>query len=248
MASSVLNIDETSIMISECNWCGALNGTLLVTSINRLVFVLTKGLINKRYELAKWYWIKDIQSVRLEDSFFGKKLVMDHNQNGKLVRIEFTGLKNPEAWLDYLVDKIRDHLLFLKVNDEITKLVASNEYTSFRAIYEDAAKEYPESYNVTPYEDNIAWVIGRLEWLLKEGRIDGFIDRENEWFIHKVAYLQKTEVTNYNIATEFKFDGSSFIIKCPKCGAEAPSQKSSLVTCSSCGQTYRVPQKLLDRI
>lgn len=175
-------------------------------------------------------------------------MIMEYLPNNKIVRIEFNGLKNPEQWLDYLIEKIKDHRLFIRVNDEILKLVSSNEYTSFRAVYNDAAKEYPESYGVTPYEENIPWIISRLEWLLKEGRIDGFIDHENQRFIHKVAYLQKTEVTNYNIATEFKFDGSSFIIKCPVCGVESPSQKSSEAKCSSCGQTYRVPQKLLDRI
>lgn len=248
MAATVLDIDETAILASECNWCGAENGTLLATSNDRLVFVVTKGLFTKRYEKNHWYWINKIHNVRLENSFFGKKLVLEYLPDDKIVRIEFTGLKNPQTWLDYLVKKIREHRRFLRVNDEVSKLVSSNEYTSFRAIYGEAAKEYPESYGVLPYEENIPWVMGRLEWLLKEGQIDGFIDRENQRFIHKVAYLQKTEVTNYNIATDFKFDGTSFIIKCPSCGAESPNLKNSEVKCSSCGQTYRVPKKLLDRI
>ena len=244
--ASVLDIDETVILQSECNWCGALDGTLLATSDERLVFVLEKGWFTKRYEKNRWYWIRQIHNVRLEDTWGGKKMIMEYLSNDNIVRIEFNGLSNPERWRDYLIEKIKGFRVSDRVNDEISRLVSSNEYTSFRAIFDDAKKEYP--YEPGTYEENISFVISRLEDLLEAGRIDGFIDRENRQFIHKVAYLQKTEVTNYNIATEFKFDGSSFFIKCPGCGAESPSQKSSEVTCSSCGQTYRVPQKLLDRI
>lgn len=86
--------------------------------------------------------------------------------------------------------------------------------------------------------------------IISSDKVEGFIDRKNRLFVHKVAYQQKTEVIQYQVATSFEFgqDGT-ILLKCPNCGASKPQKdKSTEVVCEYCNSAYVVPKKVLDLI
>lgn len=58
------------------------------------------------------------------------------------------------------------------------------------------------------------------------------------------------EVVHYNIATSFNFGSDGVLqISCPYCKAPKPQTDStSQVVCPHCGQTYKIPKKILDML
>jgi DNA-directed RNA polymerase subunit RPC12/RpoP len=58
------------------------------------------------------------------------------------------------------------------------------------------------------------------------------------------------EVVQYSIATSFSLDSNgALLIRCPHCGAQRPkADRDREVKCPNCGQTYLIPQKLLQLI
>lgn len=68
--------------------------------------------------------------------------------------------------------------------------------------------------------------------------------------LSEVTVRYTGEIVQYQIATSFVFGtNGALLIQCPYCHAQKPqSEKTPQVTCSNCGQTYMIPQKLLNLI
>jgi hypothetical protein len=92
-------------------------------------------------------------------------------------------------------------------------------------------------------------VLDILAGLVDSGKIKGLIDKDHRQFVHMAAYRRApTEVVQYSIASSFEFvkDGA-IVIHCPYCKAPKPqTEKANEVTCKHCGQTYKIPRKILD--
>jgi len=260
MYRSVLKDNEQDVFSDECdfNYIDSntkTSGRLVLTSQQRLVF-LTK-IQNSRYKIEHEYSVDDVDSasVTLVNSFLSKKLALsikliDSKSHSKIIYSHFKNTM-PGKWVDAIQNAHSQNKQ--KSLEILTGILKSHERTSFDEVFEICKKSfYLQAYvieGISPDKIDVK-IEEILMKIISTDKVEGFIDRKNRLFVHKVAYQQKTEIIQYQVATSFEFGQDGTIsLKCPSCGASKPQKdKSTEVVCEYCHSTYVVPKKVLDLI
>jgi len=261
MYRSVLKDNENDVFSDECEFNllrteSKISGKLVLTTYQRLVFLTKRN--GSQYKIEHEYFIDDIDKAVVSDvsSFLNKKLALSIKLIGSKFNdgnMLYSHFKNtmPGNWIDAISN---GHSLNKQKSLEVlTGVLKSHERTSFDEVFEICKKPfYLQAYLIEGVsQDKIDVKIEEiLMKIISSDKVEGFIDRKNRLFVHKIAYQQKTEVIQYQIATSFEFGKDGIIsLKCPNCGASRPQKhKSTEVVCEYCHSTYLVPKKVLDLI
>ena len=236
MPESVLNFDEKPVLSSKClvvTTSGEeIEGTLMFTDQDRIVFATSEGFLSKKYGASHYYHLMYIHNVRLESKFLhGKILVIEFEK--EVYRYE--GVKKPNRWRDTIIARKQQ----VKAGEtrflEIKALLNSKETVSFQEV-----AEINQKYGFPSDEEEVKLVIMLM---ISEGGIGGVIDEEKQLFISK-AKLDREKVIK-----EVKIDFSALksmieekglllkVLECPNCGGkvEAP-EAGNIIQCRHCGK------------
>jgi rubrerythrin len=230
VAASVLAIDEYPVLSSECKWkileqSDGQKGTLFLTSMNRLVFVTSLGLLSKKFKKSHTISISDVINVRIEERFLGRCLVVEWNCEGTFLTYRYEGVQNIEAWVSKMVELIKAAREIDEAYDRVIRLIKSKETTTFDEIEEIIASVQPEFGKKSQQEKNQN-IIDFLSRCIDQRIIEGFIDVNNRCFTHLTAYKQKS------VRREREVIKTVVMIPCKYCGALMPDTS---LFCPNCG-------------
>jgi hypothetical protein len=261
MSRDILKTGERQILCDECEcvYVGGMkkSGILTLTDKQRIVFTVKKG--RSEFYTDHEYTVDDIDSVKVSvaDKFLSKKLVLLVHlirvNSGQYTKILYQDFKNtsPGRWVDAVSNVHAQNKQ--QCNDLLLAILKSHERTSFDRVYEVCKGPfYLEAYRKEG--KTMDQIDGKIEEILMNvistDKVEGFIDKQKREFVHKVAYQQKSEVIQYQVATSFEFGTNGvLLLKCPSCGAsENRREKTSEVTCSYCRSVFIIPKKILDLI
>jgi len=102
MAESVLLRYEKPFLMEDAklkmkDW--AVKGTLILSSIQRIVFVRSEGTLRKKYDINHNYNLKHIINDRTEKKLIGKRLVIDVLFKEGPQTLRYEGISVPELWV-----------------------------------------------------------------------------------------------------------------------------------------------------
>jgi DNA-directed RNA polymerase subunit RPC12/RpoP len=261
MYRDILGTSEKSVISDECDCIfigGAKkSGILTLTDKQKIIFATKNG--SSKFQIDHEYFVDDIDTAKVSvvDKFLGKRLVLLVKLMGVKApgdnKVLYQDFKKtiPGQWVDVISNahaknKQRCYELLIAV-------LKSHEKTSFNQIYEICKGPfYLEAYSKEG--ESRDKIDDRIEEILMQtissDKVEGFIEREKREFVHKIAYQQKSEVVQYQVATSFEFGKNGVIsLKCPSCGSpENQHEKTNEAKCRYCGTTFIIPKKILDLI
>lgn len=215
-----------------------IDGTLFLTDKNRLVFVTSEGLFSKKYERNHFFYIKNIQSARLESRFLrGKALVIDwYFSRGDVSNSYcYEGISNAEEWLNQIRQLLDEERRSKLAWQKIKTLLSSKDIVRFDEVAA-ISKEYDFNGSLQFAKENIAYLLG-------EGTIEGIIDENKQTFISKAKLDRERIVREYKIDVDFSSLRKAIeekgltlqVIECPSCGGKVKVPESGkMFECEYC--------------
>jgi len=233
MAASVLGIDEQPVLSSECKWkileqSDGQKGTLFLTSLNKLVFVTSLGLLSKKYRKSHSIDAGSVINARIEERAFGlgRCLVVEWNCEGTPLTYRYEGIEKAEDWVGRITELMKAAREIDRAYERIIRLIKSQEATSFDDIAEIITSVQPEFANKTRL-DKDQNIVDFLSRCVDQGLVEGFIDTNNRHFTHLTAYKQKTGVRR-----EKEIIKTVVMVSCSYCGSLMPNTS---LFCPNCG-------------
>jgi len=233
---SVLNYDEKPILSSKCRvvtTCGdEIDGTLMFTDQDRIVFATSQGFFSKRYEASHYYHLFYIRNVRLESKFLRGKILVIEFEN-EVYRYE--GVKRASRWREIIISRKK----LAKAGEarvlEIKALLTSKETVGFQEIAEINQKyDFPSDF------EEVKLIIMLM---ISEGVVRGVIDEENQLFINRAKLDREKIIKEYKIdfaALKALVEEKGLILKvleCPNCGGKVQApEMGNIIRCEHCGK------------
>lgn len=258
--SSFLLPDEKILLKDECDckWkspdsSGSEMRQIILTD-KRLIYAYSDD--EEDESIIDWK-ISCIQEIYIEKPFFGNEnhlvIVVTADEEYSDTVYKIAKLSNLEMWETKLQQVKEYDQKSQSIKWALTKILKSQEKTTFDEVLKISKDWLMLAYGSKMVNDEVQVkeiLTSIISDLIAHNQIEGFIDKDKKQFLHKIAYQQKSEVVQYNIATSFEFGVDGVIsLKCPNCGAsKSYKEKSSQIQCEYCHSTYIVPKKVLDLI
>ncbi len=232
MAASALGVDGTPVLESECTFKilergEGQRGTLYLTSKNKLVLVLSSGLLSKTYRKSHSIDASNILNVRIEGKALGlgKCLVVEWSYEGSPLTYRYDYIANPHEWTNRISEIMKTAKQTNQAYDGIIRLIRAQEVTSFDQIEGCLCAVWPDFANKTK-EEKSKEIVDFLSTCIDQQLVEGFVDSSNRQFTHLVAYKQRIPQKEKEIIKEV------VMIPCVYCGGLMPNTS---LFCPKCG-------------
>lgn len=236
MAASVLGVEEKAVLSSDCH-CKIFErgdgqkGTVFFTSANRVVFVISSGLLSKTYKRAHSIDVGNVANARIEEGAFGlgRSLVIEWNCEGTPLTYRYGSVVNPEEWVRQITEKMQAAKQVGKAYERVIRLLKAQETTPFEEIEQVLTLVQPDLANKTPVEKKLE-IVDFLSKCIDQGLIEGLIDSSGKQFTNLISYKEKAG-TRKEVITE-----KVVMVPCTHCGNLMPN---TALQCPNCGARKR---------